>query len=97
MSRKYLIPALLALSSVGAYAEGSNKFVDVDADNDGAVTQAELDAAGLNSSVVTADANADGSLSLTEYEASMKAHSTSESLGGAAKSDSSVGVDAYSD
>lgn len=97
MSRKYLIPALLALSSVGAFAEGSNKFVDVDTDDDGAVSQAELAAAGLNSSLATADANADGSLSLTEYEASMKSHnSTTGSLGGA-KSESSVEVESYSE
>lgn len=97
MSKKYLIPALLALSSVGAFAEVSNKFVDVDADNDGTVTPAELDAAGLNSSLATADANADGSLSQTEYDASMKAHnSTTGSIGGV-KTENSVNTKPYSE
>ena len=80
MNRKYLIPAMLALCSTGAFAQtatSSTKFVDVDADNDGAVTQSELTAAGSTVTLTSADADQNGTLSLTEYEAAVNQSSPS--------------------
>ena len=70
---------LAALLSTAAFAQtppsgaGASVFDQFDSDHDGRITQAE---AQINSTVVanfqTADSNADGSLSKTEFDAAFK-------------------------
>ena len=73
MNRKYIIPALLVICSSGAFAQTTSpNFDDVDSNNDGMLSQAELTTAGLNTSLANADTDKDGTLSRSEYEAGMR-------------------------
>ena len=75
--------ALAALLSTAAFAQtppsgaGSSVFDQFDSDHDGRITQAE---AQINSTVVanfqTADSNADGSLSKSEFDSAFKPSSS---------------------
>ena len=98
MRRKYLIPALLALSSAGVLAQTttSARFLDVDTDSDGAISKSELAAAGFSTSLATADTDGDGSISHPEYVAGIKAHSSTRgSIEDTTNSESSVSAESY--
>lgn len=83
MSRKYLVPAMLAIAT-GGFAQSSaapTAFTDVDIDKDGVVTQAEVVTARSSIDLAKADKDKNGTLSRSEYDAGMKDQGSSESMG----------------